>query len=425
MGKKGKVEKDEDELDDSDTQVNKISYKGEPGPVHKRSCQDIFWLLLFIIFWIGFIVVGYFAGTKGDPKKLIFGLDSENALCGVDHTASGGRDLSTMPFVYYFEPLNITTTYARCVAECPPNNIDFSFIVLFPDPADAICKDDFVHDTNEQVVEGAENGDCVNPVFASADYLGRCFPVFVEDDWFNVTEETGAALNASQSALVDLLNAQGFSFMIYRDLYAQYQWIAASLSAAFIFSWCWLMLLQLCAGVMVWTSIILVLVFLGGGSAYCWWTWYELNNGIVEVLVVEELGVITNALISQVWNVHFFLALAIIMSILFLFIFLSLVFLRSRILLAVDIIKVASRAVRAMPFIILFPLVRVFFLGLVVAWSFWVVLNLITAGEVDTFEVDEIPFTYQTKYLLEYLQAYAVFGFFGLGNLWLLLGIVP
>ena len=40
-------------------------YVDEPGPIEKRKCQDLLFLVLFAVFWIGFIVVGSLASKNG------------------------------------------------------------------------------------------------------------------------------------------------------------------------------------------------------------------------------------------------------------------------------------------------------------------------------------------------------------------------
>ena len=55
--------------------------KGLSGPTGDRECRDIIWLLLFIVFWAGMLIIAGFAFANGEPKRLIYGTDrSERAL---------------------------------------------------------------------------------------------------------------------------------------------------------------------------------------------------------------------------------------------------------------------------------------------------------------------------------------------------------
>lgn len=41
------------------------------GPVGKRSCRDVFWLLLFVLFLVGWGVLGWQALITGNPKEIL------------------------------------------------------------------------------------------------------------------------------------------------------------------------------------------------------------------------------------------------------------------------------------------------------------------------------------------------------------------
>lgn len=42
------------------------------GPVKKRSCHDIFWLLLFFLFIAGMGLLSWQAFITGDPRLLLY-----------------------------------------------------------------------------------------------------------------------------------------------------------------------------------------------------------------------------------------------------------------------------------------------------------------------------------------------------------------
>ncbi len=47
-----------------------VNPEEEPyGPVGRRKCRDLLFLLLFILFWAGMIVVAVKAVEKGDPRR--------------------------------------------------------------------------------------------------------------------------------------------------------------------------------------------------------------------------------------------------------------------------------------------------------------------------------------------------------------------
>lgn len=66
------------------------------------------------------------APTAGDPNRLIFALDSQGMLCGVNNTYRNETiDLTTRPNLYYLNaldllnPVNMLYAKSVCVADCP------------------------------------------------------------------------------------------------------------------------------------------------------------------------------------------------------------------------------------------------------------------------------------------------------------------
>lgn len=62
----------------------------------------------------------------GDPKRLVYGLDSNGLLCGSNNTYKDTvMDLTDKPNLYYLEalelldPTNLMYAKAVCVSECP------------------------------------------------------------------------------------------------------------------------------------------------------------------------------------------------------------------------------------------------------------------------------------------------------------------
>lgn len=49
----------------------RISYKLQPGPIERRSCRDILFLIIFLAFWFGMFFIASVAVKYGDPNKLM------------------------------------------------------------------------------------------------------------------------------------------------------------------------------------------------------------------------------------------------------------------------------------------------------------------------------------------------------------------
>jgi choline transporter-like protein 2/4/5 len=64
--------------------------------------------------------------SAGDPKRLVYGLDSHGLLCGANNTYKDTvMDLTDKPNLYYLDalelldPSNLMYARAVCVASCP------------------------------------------------------------------------------------------------------------------------------------------------------------------------------------------------------------------------------------------------------------------------------------------------------------------
>lgn len=112
----------------------------KPGIKIERSCQDCFFLLLFIAFWIGMIIVAITASRVGQPDRLLYGTDYIGNLCGVDNIAAGkvpsnfSRDFTSKPYLYYLFVPPFDSYYKICVESCPTQSF---FIPTSPD--ELIC----------------------------------------------------------------------------------------------------------------------------------------------------------------------------------------------------------------------------------------------------------------------------------------------
>ena len=49
---------------------------------NRRKCRDVFFLILFLLFWLGMVVIAAVAVNAGEPKRLIYGTDWQGNICG-------------------------------------------------------------------------------------------------------------------------------------------------------------------------------------------------------------------------------------------------------------------------------------------------------------------------------------------------------
>uniref|UniRef100_A0A8C5CMK2 Choline transporter-like protein n=1 Tax=Gadus morhua TaxID=8049 RepID=A0A8C5CMK2_GADMO len=228
-----------------------------------------------------------------------------------------------------------------------------------------------------------------------------------------------------------VVEARQVAMRIFEDYTVSWYWILLGLVIAMVVSFVFIVLLRFLAGVMIWVMIILVILVIGYGIFHCYWEFASLKGVAGADVTIKDLGLQTDfsiyLQIRQTW-----LAFMIILAIVEVVIILLLIFLRKRILIAIALIKEASRAVGHVMSSLFYPLLTFCLLAMVIAyWAVTAVYpsvclpNNFSAGTLDT----ECRFafyggeTLYHKYLIV-LQFYNLFLFFWCANFVTALGQV-
>ncbi|KAJ7317378.1 hypothetical protein JRQ81_003540 [Phrynocephalus forsythii] len=383
------------------------------GPIQKRSCTDVLCCILFMAFLAGYAVVGILAWLYGDPRQVIYPRNSTGAYCGI----GSNRD---KPYLLYFNlmkcviGLNSMVTAMNglqcpttqiCVASCPDN-----FWVVPPNayfPASTLPK----YGTSRCVSLAStfRRPDCwestqqaINPLSSSQTapeilsrqlcpeftvptkpIFNRCFPAFDFSEAKNFTisgmtpEKTIDSLKNGTDQLVKVLDAKNIGLKIFEDFARTWYWILIGLLVAMLLSLLFLLLLRFTAGFLVWILILGVLAVTAYGIYHCYMEYSELNK---KGATIQNVGFTTNwsaySHVKETW-----LAALIILCVVEAILLLTLLFLRKRILIALALIREASRAIGYMMSTLLYPLVT--FVLLVICVAYWGItaLYLATSGQ--------------------------------------------
>uniref|UniRef100_A0AAQ5X2T2 Choline transporter-like protein n=1 Tax=Amphiprion ocellaris TaxID=80972 RepID=A0AAQ5X2T2_AMPOC len=338
------------------------------GPIQNRGCTDIVCCILFIVAVLGYIAVGILAWSQGDPRKVIYPTDSRGQFCG-----QAGTPLEKKPFLFYFNIMKCASpmvllefqcpTTQMCVDKCPEkfmtllkayaNRKDFDYYKNF-------CK------------EGL--GLCPAMLTPSKPFTRRCFPalgqkggVITVGNNSHFDDGTGNMRDAK-----DLLEngcglARQVVMKIFEDYTQSWYWILLGLVIAMLTSLLFIILLRFLAGIMVWVMIAMVILVLGYGIFHCYMEYAALKGEPGSNVTLQELGFQTDFTvylqIRQTW-----LAFMIILAIVEVIIILLLIFLRKRILIAVALIKEASRAIGHVMCSLFYPLFTFLLLAMVIAY---------------------------------------------------------
>ncbi|XP_023272091.1 choline transporter-like protein 2 isoform X2 [Seriola lalandi dorsalis] len=368
------------------------------GPIQKRGCTDIVCCILFGLAIIGYIAVGVLAWSQGDPRKVIYPTDSRGQFCG-----QAGTPLEKKTLLFYFNIMKCASpmvllefqcpTTQLCVEKCPEkfmtlvkayaNKKDFDYYKNF-------CKEGVTNTMG--IPEILRLGLCPSMLMPSKPFTRRCFPALGQkggvitvgnisrfDDGSGNMRDAKDLMDGVKNATV-VIEARQVVMKIFEDYTHSWYWILIGLVIAMVTSLLFIILLRFLAGIMVWIMIVLVILVIGYGIFHCYMEFASLKGEAGSNVTLQDLGFQTDfsvyLQIRQTW-----LAFMIILAIVEVVIILLLIFLRKRLLIAVALIKEASRAIGHVMCSLFFPLFTFVLLAIVIAYWAVTAVFLSTSNE--------------------------------------------
>merc|ERR550519_283297 len=393
----------------------------------KRSCTDVLCLILFLVFLGAWGFVAYMGFKDGNIQQVIYRTDSQGNVCGHDNTKGAGengdprlKDMTDRKFLMFYDltrclnPAVFVTgclTPQVCVKRCPDENYFPLGLAVSGVPGDAILKAkirefcsldmDKKENRNKTVKQLIEENICPPWYLKSTAMWGRCFPnpglnsttdntavVVPSDQTVDGKEVTEGKLTVAINRLTGFLNLRELGERVFSDLTDTYWMIGLALIGACVVSFIWIVLMRCLAGIMVWFTILLIFVLVGGLLGYSSYRLYfvwtegdeESRNNIAQVnLTPYYLQDVLK--LRDTW-----LAFTIILGIFFLIILMIFIFLRKRIQIAISLIQQGSKAVGQMFSTLFFPIIP-FLLQLIVAGWFLAVALCLSSSGVSEFRV--------------------------------------
>ncbi|CAH0722355.1 unnamed protein product, partial [Brenthis ino] len=155
------------------------------GPTRNRSCTDIVWLIIFILFLGVWGYVGYYSMTKGNFEKLLAPIDSKGRRCGMD---SGLEDKKYLLFFNIVKclspgtPITGCPTTQVCVSQCPSQTVLIEKeLRVNPSSFEELRKDMVCNDevnmqtmTYAQALQYIQEEKCASFILQSQPVLFRC-----------------------------------------------------------------------------------------------------------------------------------------------------------------------------------------------------------------------------------------------------------
>ncbi|XP_026161111.1 choline transporter-like protein 5-B isoform X1 [Mastacembelus armatus] len=390
------------------------SYYGEPhkfdpnfrGPVHNRSCTDVVCCLIFIIVILGYIALGTVAWIHGDPRKVVYPTDSHGQFCGQKNTPNANKAI-----LFYFNMLKCANpavlinlqcpTTQLCVSKCPDrfatlldawNTQNWEYYKTF-------CKPGFKMGSKSPI-DVIRDEDCPSMIVPSRPFLQRCFPDFItrngtltvanqtifKDGQNNKRsvkdlKEAATQVTAMQQGVArgisSLLNAKEVGMKIFEDYANSWYWILIGLLITMAASLVFILLLRYTAGALLWIIIFGVITAVAYGIWHCYSEYRALSKKSGANMTISDISIHTDFSIylqlSQTWFI-FMISLCVIEAI----IVLILIFLRTRLCIAVALLKEGSKAISYIMSTLFYPIIT--FLLLAICITYWAMTAVFLAS---------------------------------------------
>uniref|UniRef100_A0A8D3C627 Choline transporter-like protein 2 n=1 Tax=Scophthalmus maximus TaxID=52904 RepID=A0A8D3C627_SCOMX len=368
------------------------------GPIHDRGCTDVLCCILFILALLGYFAVGILAWSQGDPRKVIYPTDSRGQFCG-----QAGTPLEKKPLLLYFNILKcaspllnlffavfLTVTLVVMTLFLQGRNSFTSITQNMTTKKKLHLKPFYFTQSPPEILR---DGLCPALLMPSKAFTRRCLPalgtmkggvVVVGNE---TTFDSGQGVNINATDVLEAskksnvaVEARQVAMRIFEDYTQSWHWILLGLVIAMLVSLIFIVLLRFLAGVMVWIMIVLVILVIGYGIFHCYMEFASLKGEPGADVTIRDLGLQTDfsvyLQIRQTW-----LAFMIILAIVEFIIILLLIFLRKRILIAIALIKEASRAVGHVMSSLFYPLLTFALLAVVIAYWAVTAVFLSTSNE--------------------------------------------
>uniref|UniRef100_A0A7N6F5Y8 Choline transporter-like protein n=1 Tax=Anabas testudineus TaxID=64144 RepID=A0A7N6F5Y8_ANATE len=342
------------------------------GPIQNRGCTDIVCCIFFIVAILAYFAVGILAWSQGDPRKVIYPTDSRGQFCG-----QAGTPQENKPLLFYFNIMKCASPMVLLEFQCPtPQVSERTTYEIFPNVfvQKSIhflrCQhfEPHLYLSNRNVVVPASFSKCLSELSVTR----RCFPALGQKGGV-ITVGNSSQFDDGRGNMIDaknLLDARQVVMKIFEDYTQSWYWILIGLVIAMLISLLFIVLLRYLAGIMVWVMIVLVILVIGYGIFHCYMEYAALQQKPGSNVTIQQLGFQTDfsvyLQIRQTWLA--FSQYMIILAIVEVVIILLLIFLRKRLLIAIALIKEASRAIGHVMCSLFYPLFTFLLLAIVIAY---------------------------------------------------------
>lgn len=354
-----------------------------------RRCTDAPWVVLFLLYCVGWGAIGYKGIANENYKRVTNGIDYNGTTCGDD-------DGPCTAYPYRYFPVTLDPSFALCVDACPTDSS--SIVNVCPANPDGF-----------QVTPGGPpfckvKGSDAKFQLGCAEVLAQTKPHF---DHFCVPSVPDSGAGGSAGAPSALVRVVG-------GLENAWKTIGVSLIVAVVLSFAVLLFIRACGGVFIFSLLLATFACLVWGAQLAGAKSHdaELESDVRKTFKWGSIGM---------YGLAFsFLVLAI--------------FLRHQIRLSIKVVKEGTHAVTDMKMLLIIPFLKWFLLTVLFVFFIGVAICLVASGTFATREGDEVSSTLRDVFGVEQystfsvneetrkLLLYHIFGLFWSANLIIFLG---
>ncbi|KAG0591066.1 hypothetical protein KC19_1G146700 [Ceratodon purpureus] len=380
----------------------------KPGIRRVHKCQDVVFLAVFLVFCVGFIVETSFAFNKGNPLRLVHGLDYKGNVCGDKRATPGLKGLGVLYWVNPSQlflagdktnPFKLTNSRSICLRDCPRlgTNNTIAWVCDYPEGSmKNVSMAEWVKRNynyfnllapDQQASSMKFGGPCYPVLFPSTNVFWRCQLAPFPD---NRTMTLWKSLNGTDvssgplivKAVDRVLTSSSATLQRYiADLGRA--WPVLLLFGGLVpllFSVSWLILLCYFIQPTVWITLLLLNILALLVTLFFYvkvgWIGHDAVTAVIGSKSTDSLIWASSSEQSHMKIIAVFVTLSLILTVL------VTVALLHRISIAIKIIKVSLQSVVAIPSLLIYPLVPFFVLGIFLIYWVAATLYLFSAGEV-------------------------------------------
>uniref|UniRef100_A0A2K5SGW4 Choline transporter-like protein n=1 Tax=Cebus imitator TaxID=2715852 RepID=A0A2K5SGW4_CEBIM len=379
------------------------SSKREWKPLEDRSCTDIPWLLLFILFCIGMGFICGFSIATGAAARLVSGYDSYGNICGQKNTKlegipNSGMDHTQRKYVFFLDPCNLDLinrkikSVALCVAACPRQELKtLSDVQKFAEMnGSALCS--YNLKPSEYTTSSKSSVLCPKlPVPASAPipFFHRCAPVNI------------SCYAKFAEALITFVSDNSVLHRLISGVMTNKEIILGLCLLSLVLSMILMVIIRYISRVLVWILTILVILGALGGTGVLWWLYAKQRRSPKETVIPEQLQIAED-------NLRALLIYAISATVFTVILFLIMLVMRKRVALTIALFHVAGKVFIHLPLLVFQPFWT--FFALVLFWVYWIMTLLFLGTTGSAVQNDQGFVEFKITGPLQYMWWYHVVG---------------